>query len=504
MTLHLVSLTDKPAANQRINALDEAIQAWRIALGDENVSTRPEDLARAQSATFASTQHVPAWIRPQTTEEVRTCVLVAHRYRIPLYPISTGKNWGLGSRVPVRSGCVLMDLSRMTRILDFNEKLAHITVEPGVTFDQVHCFLRARGSRLFASVIGGSPQASLIGNALERGDGDGPLGDRAGHVNGLEVVLANGEVINTGFERFHNARAARVHPYGVGPALDQLFFQSNFGIVTRMTFALARHPKHVWAWNAQVHRLAALPAWLDAMQELILEGIMEPNALTLWNDAKLQARQGISSVQGNTDGWHGCGVVSGPTPSIAVGLRDLVVTRLKTCADDVLFSEIHGPFLGEPSTENLRTVYQHKTQGVPAEIDPDRDHCGVLWLCFAIPFDGAQVANAMDIANRVCAHHDFAPHIGMSASSPRNIIAYLTLVYDRDAPGDDNRAMTCHDALLSRLIERGHYPYRLGIQSMRALPPSLGAYDRTLSGLKQWLDPLGILAPGRYVREPDQ
>jgi hypothetical protein len=44
------------------------------------------------------------------------------------YPISRGKNWGYGSRVPARDGCVLLDLGRMNRIVGFSEKLAYVTV----------------------------------------------------------------------------------------------------------------------------------------------------------------------------------------------------------------------------------------------------------------------------------------------------------------------------------------------------------------------------------------
>ena len=70
-----------------------------------------------------------AVLRPGTREEVQTCVRVANRARVPLYPISSGRNWGYGSRAPV-SDAVLLDLSRLNRIREFNEQLAYVTVEP--------------------------------------------------------------------------------------------------------------------------------------------------------------------------------------------------------------------------------------------------------------------------------------------------------------------------------------------------------------------------------------
>ena len=65
----------------------------------------------------------------------------------PVYPISSGKNWGYGSRARCATR-VLLDLGRMNRILDFNEELAYVTIEPGVTQRQLYDFLSAR-SRLW-------------------------------------------------------------------------------------------------------------------------------------------------------------------------------------------------------------------------------------------------------------------------------------------------------------------------------------------------------------------
>src|SRR5262249_45160652 len=138
----------------------------------------------------------------------------------------------------------LLDLSRMNRILAYSEDLSYITVEPGVTFDQATDFLRQKNSAHYLSVIGGPPDASLIRNALDRGDGVGRYGDRLLHACALEAVLPTGECIHTGFGRFEKAAGKHIHRYGVGPALDTLLSQSNFGIVTQATFWLARKPSH--------------------------------------------------------------------------------------------------------------------------------------------------------------------------------------------------------------------------------------------------------------------
>ena len=74
------------------------------------------------------------------------------------------------------------------------------------------------------------------------------------------------------------------------------------------------------------------------------------------------------------------------------------------------------------------------------------------------------------------------------------------IMYDRDVPGEDERAMACHDEILRRLVDLGYLPERLGIQSMGILPPPRDDSPQFFARLKEALDPNGILAPGRYLR----
>lgn len=184
--------------------LDAAIDGWRALLGDANVITDPDALRAAESATYATSQRVTAIVRPQTTAEVSAVLRIATEREAPVYPISRGRNWGLGSRVPTGDGCALLDLSEMRAITAFDESLAWMTVEPGVTFRQAHEFLAEHRSKLFVSVTGSSPEASLVGNAVERGDGAGPLGAGGSHVCAIEAVLATG---GCSFERASRASA---------------------------------------------------------------------------------------------------------------------------------------------------------------------------------------------------------------------------------------------------------------------------------------------------------
>jgi FAD/FMN-containing dehydrogenase len=79
--------------------------------------------------------HAPsAAVAPQSAQEVQAIVKIANKYRIPLWPVSTGRNLAYGGSAPVLRGSVVLDLKRMNRILEVDEQLGYALVEPGVSF----------------------------------------------------------------------------------------------------------------------------------------------------------------------------------------------------------------------------------------------------------------------------------------------------------------------------------------------------------------------------------
>ena len=513
--------------------LSDALAAFRDAVGDDHVVTDPASLAAAGTATFATEARTPAIVRPASTAEVQACLRVANRFRVPVYPVSRGKNWGFGSRVPPRDGCVILDLSRMDRIVDHDEALAYVTVEPGVTFAALYDFLRARGSRLFASTTGGSPHASVIGNALERGDGAGPLGDRMAHACALEVVLPTGEVVHTGHDRFEGARVAPLFRWGVGPSLDGLFSQSNLGVVTRMTLWLAPLPRSLAVVRFSVVDPARLRGMVDACRVLRLDGTLR-SVVGLWNDYRVLSTRGQypwDLAGGKTPlprevmdelrrAWGG-GTWFGSTaiyaPSAAQG-RAAVAHAQRVLAPHVdhlsvdvrtgsptsgheLFDELDPAFLflqGIPHEKSLRSLYWRKRMPVPEPIDADRDRCGAVWCSPVLPFAGCDVEDAVRAVEEVILAHGLEPMLVMLGQSERLLTVVPLLLYDRDVPGEDEQAMRCHDAILSKLNAAGYPPYRLGIQSMGSVPAPRDDHGALIARLKRALDPNDILAPGRY------
>lgn len=93
-----------------------ALAEWVALLGSNHVLDDRDQHEAATTAPFATWSPLPAILRPGSRSEVQECVRIATRYRIPIYPISSGKNEGYGSRAPGRD-CVLLDLGRLNRVL---------------------------------------------------------------------------------------------------------------------------------------------------------------------------------------------------------------------------------------------------------------------------------------------------------------------------------------------------------------------------------------------------
>lgn len=227
----------------------EALKQFASAVGPQWVFANDEDLVSYKDA------YSPLWnepdekvasaaVAPATVEQIQKILAIANRYSIPLYTISTGRNLAYGGSAPVYSGSVVLDLKRMNRILEVSEENAYALVEPGVSYFDLYRYIRERGLKLWIDCPDPG-WGSLVGNALDHGAGRTPLPYRD-HFDahcGLEVVLANGQVVRTGMGAIPGSKLWQQTKYGAGPLIDGIFSQSNFGIVTKMGFWLMPEPE---------------------------------------------------------------------------------------------------------------------------------------------------------------------------------------------------------------------------------------------------------------------
>jgi len=533
----------------QLSNIDSAIAAFKEALGDANVIVEQHDIEPYQRTTFQWQTTIPAALRPANVAEVQRCLGIANTFKVPLYPISTGLNTGYGSAAPVTPGSVVMELKRLNRILEYNADLGYVRIEPGVTQQQLFDYLQAHNAPYWLDVTGSYPHHSLIGNIAERGFGHTAYADHYAQIGGFKVVLPNGDLLSTGFGQYDNAKATGVYRWGVGPHYDGLFTQSNLGVIVEATLWLMPKPEYAQFFSCRIEHDEDLPTLIELLRPLRLDGTVR-SAMHIGNDYKM-----ISAIQGypwqeakgvtplpaevlrakvkawDCGPWNVSGALYGTRATVADARRRLKrqlrgkVKRLQFLDQRLLglverfarpyqwltgvnlpelmkvLKPVFGMTQGVPSIAMLPSNYWRKKEfpAASSDLSPERDNCGVMWLTPVAPTSGAHTAAIWAIVKTTMLKHCYEPSVSITLISERCIDCVVNIAYDREVPGEDQRAMACHDDMLKQLCEAGYYPYRLGIQALAKMPPKSAAYDSFFKSLRAALDPNGILAPGRYL-----
>ncbi|MFX1339962.1 MAG: FAD-binding oxidoreductase [Promethearchaeota archaeon] len=177
-------------------------------------------------------------VRPETSQEVSEIVKIANKYKIHMVPRGGGADLVGGS---VSEGGILIDLTRMNKIIEINDSDFYCEVECGVTWGALLSELQAEG--LTTGIIGpGSGYSATIGGGLSNstaGFGSTKYGLVPDICLGVEVVLPNpqGTIIRTGSAA--NKYAAPFCRYGVAPDFTGLFM-GDVGVMGIKTKAFLR------------------------------------------------------------------------------------------------------------------------------------------------------------------------------------------------------------------------------------------------------------------------
>ncbi len=541
------------ALNEPQGAADTgaALRAMEAVVGAPHLLADDATLDRYARSTAARPVRPLAVVRPAGAGEVAQLVRIAAAHRLAVYPLSTGKNWGYGDACAVGAGQVILDLSRMNRIVHVDAELAYAVIEPGVTQRQLSDFLRDNGYPLWADCTGAGPDTSYVGNIMERGFGHSPYGNRLQHVAGMQVVLASGELLDTGFGHYRQARATHLFPYGVGPFLDGLFTQSNMGIVTRLGIWLMPQAACVNHFLCSVPAHGDIAAVVDALRPLRLDGTLR-SILHIGNDLRVLSGGRVfprdegaaapasrlapemrTRLCAGLGAWTVSGALYGSKAQVALARaavkRALRGTRGKArfvSERSLKWGALAGRLLGNtgagrrlrtnvalgeslfemnrgvPNGRFLAGAYWRRRgglpQGFPAGADPARDGCGLLWVSPVLPLRGEDMLAVYALAEAQFERHGFDLFATFSMINERTLGGVLTVAYDRDDTEETARARACHDAVFAQMLEAGYIPYRAGNHAMAALDPDGDSYWRTVAALKAAFDPQGILAPGRY------
>lgn len=255
--------------------MSELIQSLISIVGQENVLHTLEDrMCYSYDGTFR-TFMPDVIVRPDGTQQVQAIAKYASEHNVPLYP--RGKGTGLsGGSVPIKGG-IVMDLTRMNRILEIDAKNLLAVVEPGVITADLHKAVEALG--LYYPPDPASLKSCTIGGNVAESAG-GPCAIKYGvtrdYVMGLEVVTAAGELINTGGRTVKNVS---------GYDLTRLFVGSEgtLGVVTKAILKLIPKPE---AKKTILSIFPKLDGASDTVPQIIGQGII-PACLEIMDDVAI-------------------------------------------------------------------------------------------------------------------------------------------------------------------------------------------------------------------------
>jgi len=535
------------SANDPATFIDEVSRL----LGPDRV-LGPRDATNAFGRNETSSpRSVLAVLRPANTMEVCEIVKTASRHGVPLYPVSRGRNWGYGGGTPVVDGCAVIDLSSMNRVVALDEELGLATLQPGVTPRGLCDYLNEKGLAYLVPVCGAGPDHSLLGNALERGYGVTPYADHFGAVMSLEAVLPNGEIYRSALSSLGGEAVDRAFKWGLGPYLDGIFTQSNLGIVTEMTIALAPRPECVTGFLISLESDALLGEAVTAIRDTLSSDGGVIGSINLMNDRRVLSMTsdyprdeilpcGTMPEETVTDlcnragigAWTVGGVIYGDRGATRLAKRR-IKSQFKRRARRVAFFDSRKientarllRFLpgrraatlrkqldslreafkvahGAPTEIALRLCYWKSGRRPPEgeSLNPSRDGCGAIWYSPLVPMKSAEVLKYVGIVEEHCTAHGIEPLITLTSLSPRCFDSTVPLLFDPSDSEETARAKECYRALFRAGCDEGFVPYRVGIDHMDLVTARSSPFWDLVGAIKGALDPAGILAPGRYCR----
>src|SRR5947209_896807 len=260
-----------------IAAASPLVERLRAIVGPGGLLSAPSDLLVYECDGYTIEKNKPdVVVFPTSTEQIVQVVRLCNEYQTPFLPRGAGTSLA-GGCLPVGGG-VMIALTRMKRILEVNYRDRYAVVEPGVINLWLTNHLRPHGYH-FAPDPSSQGACTIGGNVATNSGGPHTLkyGVTVNHVLGMEIVLPDGRVLQTG------------GPVEDAPGYDLtgviVGSEGTFGIVTKVWVRITRNPE---AYRTLLGVFETVDDATNTISDLIGAGIV-PGALEMLDQLILKA-----------------------------------------------------------------------------------------------------------------------------------------------------------------------------------------------------------------------
>jgi glycolate oxidase len=455
----------------------ELASKLREILGNDLIADDPDTLAAHGGDKWFAAHRPEVVVFAESTDDVSKLLQFASRERIPVTARGGGFGY-VGGCVPARGG-IALSLMRMNRIKEISFADAVVIVEPGVFTADLKAAVRAQ--KLFYPPDPASMKDCTIGGNVATNAG-GPrclkYGVTRNYVIGLEVVLANGDVLRTG---------GRVHKNKTGFDLIGLFVGSEgmLGIVTQVTLRLLPLPPGRATLSAA---FATAAQAAEAVQAIFGAGFL-PSSLEIADHFTLEAaRRDLGKMIVPDGNAHLLVDVDGQEESVrseSEATRQLLEKRKPNALQIAT---------GEADCEKLWALRRQFSNSLRAT--------GLTKLNEDVVVPRSRLVDLMEFAELLQQKHGF-PFACFGHAGDGNIhVNIMADRYNRDAAVREKveRAL---DDLFAQVLSWGGVitgEHGIGLAKKRWWPNATSSVVRDVHRrLKQILDPGDILNPGKFV-----
>ncbi|GGC84612.1 hypothetical protein GCM10011512_09350 [Tersicoccus solisilvae] len=463
---------------------------------------------------------------PDSAEQVQEIVRTAARYAVPLWAQGQGRNNGYGGAAPRVSGGITINFRRMNRVLEIDTELGVALIEPGASFQDIYDAIEAAGADLMVSVpdLG---WGSMGGNQQDNGLTYLPYGKDWRNICGLEVVTAEGELLRTGMGAMEGNASWNLYTRNLGPTIEPLFFQGNFGVVTKLGLWLMPKPEAITHVHVDVPRDEDLIPLVDTLRRLRLDGTIDgvPCILNTLLIASTIAPR--TTWYEPKEGVIPDGVIDEIAAKLGIGrwhLRfafydDAEIAAIKLRKVTAAFGPIAGASIRHTTTgpdrwASLPDPSDRVYAGVP-NLDWNTmagwrggEHGGHMSFAPVAPLSGRQVYDLQMWLKAQFERNGLDHTADLIVINERSLCSVAGITFDID----DEESTVSGYRVMQELVREGgrigYGEYRAHLQFMDLAQEQYGfndhAYRRFVEKIKDAVDPQGILNPGRHGIWPAQ